>query len=78
MATFEINEVELKKYVNDLITSDKNLIADVDEVYERVDTMLAKLAESPVEVIGEIIVEDIYIEAEEYDEEITDEDISEN
>ncbi len=78
MATFEINEIELKKYVNDLIASDENMDADMDEVNERVDTMLAKLAESPVEVIGEIIVDDIYIEAEEYDENNIDEEISEN
>jgi hypothetical protein len=65
MMTIEINEQELRNYVNELVALDSEINADENEVNVSVNEFLAQLANSPVELLGEIIADYIYTESQE-------------
>ena len=65
MMTFEINEQELRNYVNELIALDSEINADTNEINESVNEFLAHLAISPTELLGEIIADFMYMECHE-------------
>lgn len=64
MATIKINEKELREYVLELIDSEDELTVSQEIVDERIDAILSELKDSPKELLGGIILEDIYFEAE--------------
>ena len=69
MVTIEINELELRSRVNELIELDDDITTDSEVVNESVNTFLAKLAESPTELLADIIADYIYAESMEETEE---------
>ena len=73
MATIVINEKELRESVNKYLSMDEDLIVEQEIVNEKIDAMLVRLAENPIEVITETILEDIYIEIEDAEEDGDDE-----
>ena len=54
MMTIEINEQELRNYVNELIALDSEVTAETNEINNSVNEFLRQLADSPVELLGEI------------------------
>ena len=73
MATIVINEKELRESVNKYLSMDEDLIVEQEIVNEKIDAMLVRLAENRIEVITETILEDIYIEIEDAEEDGDDE-----
>ena len=62
MATIEINEKLLREYVYDLIASDDDLQVNDEVINEKIDEILDGLRESPEEIISEIVLDNIYFE----------------
>ena len=69
MATFEINEKLLRKYVKELIAMDEDFNVDVNQVNEKIEDYLAGLEESPEEIIASSIVDDLYYDSMDEEEE---------
>ena len=69
MVTIEINELELRNRVNELVELDEDITTDSEVVNGSVDAFMARLIELPTEVLAEIIADYIYAESQEEVEE---------
>jgi len=69
MATFEINEELLRKSVNELIAMDEDFKVDETQVSEKIEGFLAGLEESSEEIIAAAIVDDLYYDSMDENEE---------
>ena len=63
MVTFEINEELLRKSVIELIAMDEDFKVDETLVNEKIEDFLAGLEESPEEIIAAAIVDDLYYDS---------------
>jgi len=69
MVTIEINELELRNRVNELVELDEDITTDSEVVNGSVDAFMARLIELPTELLAEIIADYIYAESQEEVEE---------
>ncbi len=74
MAKIEFNEQELVTYVKELIAADENLVIDPEDVGEIVEIFLARLLEAPKETIADLIIDEIYLDAQYDNEDEVDDD----
>ena len=57
MVTIEINELELRNRVNELVELDEDITTDSEVVNGSVDAFMAKLVDAPTELLAEIIAD---------------------
>lgn len=69
MTTIQFNEKELVAYVKEQIAADENLDVAIDDISEIVEVFLERLKEAPMETIADLIIDEIYMDATEDDEE---------
>jgi len=69
MAKFEINEELLRKCVKELIAMDEDFKVDETQANKKIEDFLAGLDEFPEEIIATAIVDDLYYDSVDENEE---------
>ena len=68
MITIQIDEKELIAYVKELMAEDDDLIIEAEEIQEIAESYIARLKEEPKETLAQAIIDEIYLESDELDD----------
>ena len=68
MITIQIDEKDLIAYVKELMAEDDDLIIEAEEIQEIAESYIARLKEEPKETLAQAIIDEIYLESDELDD----------